>query len=196
MMNNIIKSVERNNDIKRVFGDSSRYYLDDLMDSIQEQLQVLDPCSEEYNVYFEKLMLLDERKATYDKGVREDEERKNEQKRKMREIELKEKQIQSDYDLAKKKVEAKIAEKEAEIALEQEKLQAYQEMEVARLYVERERVQLEHERYVSNYRSKSSFGLLGIVAIGAVALGACCGAYSAIAGNSGGYIEDCGCDYE
>lgn len=196
MMNNIIKNVERNNGIKRVFGDSSRYYLDDLMDSIQEKLQVLDPCSEEYNVYFEKLMLLDERKAAYDKGVREDEERKNEQKRKMREIELKEKQIHSDYDLAKKKVEAKIAEKEAEIALEQEKLQAYQEMEEARIYAERERVQLEHERYVSNHSSKSSFGLLDIVTITAIGFGVFCGAYNEIAGNSGGYIEDYGCDYE
>lgn len=177
MSRNIIDKVERRNDMKRVFADSSRYYLDDLIYSIQEKLQCIDPCSEEHRVLFEKLMILDERKSNYDSGVRKDQECKKVQESRARELDLKEKQIQSDYDLAKKKVEA------------------YQEIEEARIYAEHERYQLEYQRTVSS-KSNSSFGLLDVLTGVAIVVGVGLGAYNMMSSESGDYIEDCSYDYD
>lgn len=61
---------------KRMFENPEKYYLDNLIYSIQASLQELDSTFEEYDVLFKTLVFLDEERQKFDIGVRREREKR------------------------------------------------------------------------------------------------------------------------
>lgn len=70
------KDFQQNIHRKRMFENPERYYLDNLIYSIQASLQELDHTFEEYDVLFKTLVFLDEERQKFDIGVRSEREKR------------------------------------------------------------------------------------------------------------------------
>ena len=70
------KDFRQNIHRKRMFENPERYYLDNLIYSIQASLQELDHTFEEYEVLFETLVFLDAERQKFDIGVRREREKR------------------------------------------------------------------------------------------------------------------------
>lgn len=73
-----------------MFENPEKYYLDNLIYSIQASLQELDPTFEEYDVLFKTLVLLDEERQKFDIGVRREREKRFKEEMLQKEKDIKE----------------------------------------------------------------------------------------------------------
>ena len=84
------KDFRQNIHRKRMFENPERYYLDNLIYSIQASLQELDHTFEEYEVLFETLVFLDAERQKFDIGVRREREKRFKEEMLQKEKDIKE----------------------------------------------------------------------------------------------------------
>lgn len=70
MIGGITRDIEKSNNRNRMFGDSDKYYLEDLIGIFKQNLNELDPSYPEYEMLLKTVIVLNNKKQKFDEEVR------------------------------------------------------------------------------------------------------------------------------